>query len=130
MTAVAVLDYSNVIVKPHIYGKLVLQIESCVWIESIWLQINHFHLESVSGEIFVTNLHDWDICWIEEYEGKWFGELIIDLSCTFEDFDEDPLYKAKCSINELNVHVKQVTTNVGVMRVNDFSIEWIHVYSE
>ncbi|MGG1659467.1 hypothetical protein [Brevibacillus sp. NRS-1366] len=130
MTPIIILDQTEVKVKSQVFGKIVLQLESSVYVEEIWFQIENFCLHTMSGEMYAPNVHDWDIKWYGEIEDKWYGTLTLNISHSLEINEDDALYAANCAISELNINIQEIHTNIGSMKVNDFSIEWEHVYSE
>jgi hypothetical protein len=130
MTPILILNERKVKVKSQVFGKLVLQVESSVYVEEVWFNLKLLHLLSLSGEVFSPKVHDWSLVWGDIFENKWFGTLTLYVSHSFEINEEDAIYAANCAISELNIVINEVETNVGAMKVNDFSIEWEHVYSE
>ncbi|WP_064199066.1 hypothetical protein [Brevibacillus brevis] len=127
MTPVLILNERKVKVKSQVFGKLVLQVESSVYVEEVWFDLKLLRLLSLSGTVFFPKVHDWSLDWEDGYEDKWFGTLTLYVSSSFEINEEDAIYAANCAISELNIVINEIETNVGVMKVNDFSIDWTDV---
>lgn len=130
MTPIIILEQSKVNVKSEVYGRITLSIQSSSYVEAIWLHLEELKLHTVNGEMYLPKLHDWAIEWNGETEDDWYGLLTLDISYTFEVDEDDALYAANCAISELNLVIDQIETNVGAMKVHDFSIDWLSVYSE
>lgn len=114
-------------VKSQVFGKLVLHVESSVNINEEWLQIEELYINSFE-DMYNLMVHDWRVEWMAA-DGTYHGTLIIQVSHTFDVCEEEAIYAANCAINELYVDVNEVSTNIGTLKVHNFSISWDHVYS-
>jgi len=130
MTPITILEQSKVNVKSEVYGRIALSVQSSSYVEAIWLHIEDIKLHTVNGEMYLPKLHDWAIEWNGETEVDWYGLLTLDISYTFEVDEDDAIYAANCALSELNLVIDQIDTNVGTMKVHDFSIDWLSVYTE
>ncbi|ATF13601.1 hypothetical protein A616_16930 [Brevibacillus brevis X23] len=127
MTPILILNKRKVKVKSQVFGKLVLNVQSNVYVEEVWFNLKMLQLFSLSGEVFFPKVHDWSLDWEDRYGDNWFGTLTLYVSHPFEINEEDAIYAANCAMSELNIVINEVETNVGDMKVNDFSIDWTDV---
>lgn len=129
MTPNIIVVQARAKVKSQVFGKVVLHVGSCTKIDGAWLQVEQIFINTFSGESYCPTVHDWNIVWTE-VEDAYSGVLNVQISHTFEASEEDAIYTANYAINELYVDIPNVRTNVGLLKVHDFSIEFENVYSE
>ncbi|RNB59448.1 hypothetical protein EDM57_04715 [Brevibacillus gelatini] len=127
MTPNFILVQAEQKVKSEVFGNIVLRVETLKTFEPLTIELK---IHTLSGVQHVVKVHDWKCEWQDEIDDKWYGEMQLVISYSFEVNEEDALYAANCSISELNAIINEVITNEGSLKVNDFLIEWGHVYGE
>lgn len=127
MTPNFILVQAEQKVKSEVFGNIVLKVETLKTFDPLTVELR---IHTLSGVQHVVKVHDWTCEWQDEIDDKWYGDLELVISYSFEVDEEDALYAANCSISELNTIINEVITNEGSLKVNDFSIEWECVYRE
>lgn len=132
MTPISSLVQFDRKVKSEVFGVITLYIQSHEEFDSLGVDLgNVLPVETISEEIHFLNIHNWHVDWEDAYDETCFGVITVDVSMCVDTDTENAILACNYCLSEINANITNIKVDNGLfVKVNDFEIDWLDVYTE